>query len=657
MMRAAGFFLALIVLSTPTFADRLASSDVNKIKALQKRSIDTLLDEINFHYPTAQFKEKLFGITIEGLRTKYKKLIQNAQLPEEALGLSSKATRPVLSKLEFQQVLIAMAAEFHDGHLNISRLSNDFWTLGLKAAAIGNGLYVSGYEEGIFDKDATSMAVNIGDEIVSLNGVSVQELAKINLLYVQTGSQQTALGVALESTVNARGWNSMPKTVGASVNVIFRKADGRTYDGIFRWSNREVTNEERHMFSLLHPEIEVKNRNVFAFGGRGTPSHFLEGMKALDSASIIDLGKLYNHELMDEKSHSPNPVHRLKVFLIRHKGKNIGVFRFPGYDGKAQENELLWLREMVRRLEAQADVLIIDHLLNSGGSDYYSSQLLSLFADQPMQGLRANVRLSEAYTVGGSDPADRFKTGYVETKIDHEQARRWKTLLDSGVSQVENVGVHDSQTITRDDRHHGIIIGKPGRIFSKPIILLNDQRSASNGDMVPAVFQYNKRALIIGEKSAGLGGCVFRELPSVTPAEVCLRVTFREMLLPDGSIIENVGVIPDVARPILPADLQERFSTYSKQILNAAVALSQGRSLGEIQEIVSSQQQALERERFNAAKAEISRLTPDILIAKAGTPYELLHRMQTQPACAGKLSLLRAEFGEADPRILNLINE
>jgi hypothetical protein len=61
-----------------------------------------------------------------------------------------------------------------------------------------------------------------------------------------------------------------------------------------------------------------------------------------------------------------------------------------------------------------------------------------------------------------------------------------------------------------------------------------------------------------------------------------MRCTFGYCERPDGLPIENLGVVPDVPRWVNHADLMDGFKTYSKDALEAAFQLAEGRTAAQI---------------------------------------------------------------------------
>ncbi len=90
--------------------------------------------------------------------------------------------------------------------------------------------------------------------------------------------------------------------------------------------------------------------------------------------------------------------------------------------------------------------------------------------------------------------------------------------------------------------------------YSKPMIVLTDEFSASGADMFPAIIQDNGRAPLVGMHTMGAGGSVVGMNCTSYTESIC-RITVslmnRGRLIqtpeyPAAPYIENIGVRPDI---------------------------------------------------------------------------------------------------------------
>ena len=95
--------------------------------------------------------------------------------------------------------------------------------------------------------------------------------------------------------------------------------------------------------------------------------------------------------------------------------------------------------------------------------------------------------------------------------------------------------------------------------YSKPLMVLADEFSASGGDYFPAVIQDNQRGPIFGMRTMGAGGNVSGwnagyHSEGFTTITMSLMNRNRDVVTPDypaAPYIENIGVRPDIEVDIM----------------------------------------------------------------------------------------------------------
>ncbi len=118
-------------------------------------------------------------------------------------------------------------------------------------------------------------------------------------------------------------------------------------------------------------------------------------------------------------------------------------------------------------------------------------------------------------------------------------------FLDRGtiVSQVDRDGKRQSATATA------------GQISNLPIVIMQDEGSASGSEVLAAALQQNGRAVVIGTRSFGKGTVNhMRELSNGG----AVYVSIARWLTPNGDQIEGRGVTPDYPIELTPADIEGR---------------------------------------------------------------------------------------------------
>jgi hypothetical protein len=599
-----------------------ANAQAIESKKDQRTAFEAVLAELKVHYGMIKYKEKTFGVSYDEIEHKYLRLIDNAMTLEEDAGLRPKTERQLLSPEEFRQLMIGVAAEFRDGHTNILRQTKNAWTLGIRTAAIGGRLYVVGFNKDFYDPNSTFPALEVGDEIVEVDGHSVESIARENMLYMSLATHATRHDRALEMILNVPHRFLRAKQTGAKVTVMFARhgaASAHIFTGDFHWINTHDLEELKTMSLYVHDPKSEKDKAIEAHKAKEKPyvygesstvkTFFSEGLAKLSPprGSVTEISKLLNLQIEEAKKRKAEglphdavlaelePTERLPVYTIAFEGQMLGVLRMPNYspgDFKVAVNEIKWLQTIVGMLEHTTSALIVDQLSNGGGYVWEFNNFVRLFAaKEDLTTATLDMKLSETLFIAHDPLADPDKpadpdqdpekpveghrknfgrmmlekAAFEQLRARFAQGERWSGPL--AMMNSFNQGLPGEM---------GRVVGLKDKVYSKPVLILNDRRSGSGGDFMPAAMQAAKRALVFGETSMGLGGPVYRSQASMPGSELFMRCTMGFCLRGDGLPIENIGVVPDLPREVTPRDLKNGFAEYAHDALTMAGLLAKG---------------------------------------------------------------------------------
>ena len=123
--------------------------------------------------------------------------------------------------------------------------------------------------------------------------------------------------------------------------------------------------------------------------------------------------------------------------------------------------------------------------------------------------------------------------------------------------QIADFFLDDGLIVVQVDRvgNERIAEARPGQITQLPIVIVQDEQSASGSELLAAALQDHGRATVVGTRSFGKGTVnTVRELSDGG----AIYVSIARYLSPDRNQIEGIGVIPDVAVELTPEDIEQR---------------------------------------------------------------------------------------------------
>lgn len=261
--------------------------------------------------------------------------------------------------------------------------------------------------------------------------------------------------------------------------------------------------------------------------------------------------------------------------------KMIGFLRIPHYmfffDDDMQE-----LASIIDRFEEMTDALIIDQTNNSGGFAFFTYTLASMLATEPMHLPKHQLTITpeEVFQVADVIPAleeiyddedavDVFGKDIIGYPVNFQVAQ---SILEfyRHIYDQWNLG----NTLT-DPFHFYIdqVNPHPDTQYTKPILILTNEMDISAADFFPSIMQDNKRATILGSRTAGAGGAVgFMHYPNrFGVIGIAYTKTIADRL--NGNKIENLGVTPDIPYSLTADDMQNDYSGYVDCIMDAVLDL------------------------------------------------------------------------------------
>ncbi len=435
--------------------------------------------------------------------------------------------------------------------------------------------------------DTNVFPIKLGDELISIDDEPVDLIAQKIINNTSLGTPDTDQALADPQITNRRAAHGfeVPKGV---VQVKFKdKNTQKIKEYQMAWHHQPE-------YYTYHKENKLKTENQFenpmmssanwiadiGTAGKGTQRLLLNGKRSV----LPSLGKVV------WKNDKDNIFHAY-IFEI-NEGEKIGFLRIPHYRPLNEgEEELEELVEIISRFEKSTSSMVIDQCNNGGGSVFYLCNIASLFAKEPLKSPRHRINMSPhlvAKMRKESEFLKLLKTNEDAVAVFTEHSYGMKTSLHT----VEMLKIFNGFLIEQWESGKNLsdpiflfgidhINPHPTITYTKPILLLVNELDFSGGDFFPALMQDNKRAVLMGNRTSGAGGCVLSlEFPTNNGiANMNYTWTIAERF-GSKAPIENLGIVPDILYKTSEQDLQFGFYEYKAAIIEAIKKLNGCQEVG-----------------------------------------------------------------------------
>jgi hypothetical protein len=462
--------------------------------------------------------------------------------------------------IEFADLLVEYVASLDDAHDSISFPST--WTASL------------GFSTDIYDGKVLIDSINrtrlplatypfvIGDELVSLDAKPVSEwltrLRKYNIAANEGSTRRLVAGL-----LTSRSQSFMPIapriTPEKSTVEIRRASTGEleTFELTWLKSGTEMEFGPLPMPGGASASKKKAAAEVTFTDDPTMPAHMLPLRSKMDLSFPTDRQTVLNFGGRSPIFTPPANFQRrlggaaTDIFFsgtFESGGRRIGFIRIPSF---SPANTNLALNQFIGEMiffEQNTDGLIIDDMRNPGGSVAYCEFLLTLIMPNTFRTLGFEIRATSGWVASFQQSV---------TIAEANNFPEWQVLsLKANLADVKAANQQvRGKTGPISLNQSGTLDLLPGPfVYTKPLIVLVDEMSASGGDFFPAVVQDNKRGLIVGMRTMGAGGNVVG-YDATTYTEGFTRVTESLMNrknpvlgteFPASNYVENVGVRPDI---------------------------------------------------------------------------------------------------------------
>lgn len=487
--------------------------------------------------------------------------------------------RATKNDLDFYEICIDYVAALNDAHDNFSLQSDFAAKLNFTVDIYDGKVLIDSIDRSLLP--AKVYPFEIGDELVSVDGKTSEELIQAFLKYsIAANPRSTRRNAA--SRIVTRRQSRMPHAIdlGDSAEVVIR---------------RQSEEQETYTIPWVKTGIPLTNAGPVPVPKAGA-ARLAAGKTPAASDYMLQLQDLQLCLIPDRETvlgqGSLTPLFRLPTGFVQRLGRartdffysgtfeaggyKLGFIKIPDYIPASLTAAIGQFEREIAFFEANTDGLIIDEMRNPGGFVSYVNELLTRIIPFRFRSLGFEVRATSRWVRAISAALEEARAqGEPQYVLDLLGA----ILKDVRTANQENRGRTgplplDDVTLEREPAQD-----RMGRniAFTKPLMVLVDEFSASGGDAFPATIQDNQRGLIFGFRTMGAGGTV-ADLAAGSYSEGLTRMTQSLMSrkepivtpdYPTAPYVENIGVRPDIEADYMT---RENLLTSGRPFVNAFVA-------------------------------------------------------------------------------------
>lgn len=541
------YLIMVLCLASPLVADNGAT------KQKMLNFLDTVRSDFETGYAPKEWKKEFINWD---LNEQYE-IAKNQILSTENITTT-----------EFQQILKGFFLSTRDHHVGIRFFSTETAELPISIRSVDNRVFIVHVD---YDRINSGLfPISPGDEIVSFNGKPAME-ALIDFQKESYHSSEEGSDRALAQTFfcNRDGQRGQEIPSGP-ITIEVRSGDSQNTRAVqlcWEYTPEMVTSDISHYFSeenhilpdlqfidMDDPQTNYFDDNPFAKGSRNSYLPCLG--KKIWETSEYDLFEAYIYQTKNREL--------------------VGFIRLPSYSPFIPEFFFEAFKDVIDHFQGITDALIIDQTNNPGGSLLYLYAIASLLTDKPLSAPKHKFSINQEHVfeafellkildkiANEDDARDLFGESIHGYTISYQFVQILKGYCRFIISEWKA-----GRTLTNPHYLYGVdrINPHPSVNYTKPILLLVDEWDFSGGDFFPAIMQDNKRAVIMGTRTAGAGGYVRNRVMSNVFGVMMYRFTESIAVRENSEYLENLGVKPDVDYKWTVEDVRGGFGDYADAI-------------------------------------------------------------------------------------------
>jgi hypothetical protein len=496
--------------------------------------------------------------------------------------------------LDFYDICVRYVASLHDFHDEFTLPSFYEAYLPLTADLYDGKVKIDSVDTTVLDP--ASYPISIGDELVSVDGISITTWISVLAPYSVNGEGNpfSRDRLAVASTLDRyQGWypyaayiqpGQVAKLVIRSGRAVASYSIPWSTIGLPLFSEGPVPNPSTWSTAARGKGRSMRENARIAAKAWGISGHYPAPARVSTSSQpadarkrLRDFGHLHpNHVLAGGLEpfdsmfplFNPPPGFTLRLgngptdefvsgtFPVGHA--TVGFIRIPSFEPLDETTAINQFAGEIAFFQQNTAGLVIDVMSNGGGDICYAQNILQLVIPVPFRSLGFSLRATENWLEDFEESLlFAEETGAPQIVIDEYaqdvQEVQQALAKERGMTPPLPLCSASLTTPPASDQNGNSVA------YTLPILVLTDNFTASAAEMFGATLQDAKRAKTYGIRTSGGGGNVV-SFTSAPYAEGANRVTESLAVrnhnvstpgYPSAPYIENIGVYPD-----LPADYQ-----------------------------------------------------------------------------------------------------
>ena len=491
----------------------------------------------------------------------------------------------------FWKISSQYIASLQDSHSVFAIPSDWTATLGFTVDIYDGKLLVDSLDPSVFPA-RSNPPVKVGDELVSIDGKDAMDLVKDIASQVGDGNSRSGLRFAASLLVN-REQDIVPQATQISDQalLLINRNGGAPISLSLPWVVSGTpyaqagpvpspsTTARRAAVGWPSYMDHARKRQNFRIARR----RFLLGFDGL--APVFDMPTGFAQRLGKDQF----DFYFSGTFTSG--GYTIGYLRVPDFEffGSTdyQDPELL---DEITYMQTNTDGLIVDVMRNPGGYGCSSEALAQLLQPNGFLSLGVSIRATWQDVLFAQQDLE-FATAFGGTADEIAELTQILQALTDAFNQ--NRGMTTPLPLCGTSRNIPSYLDKDGNTiaYSKPIMLLTDEFSASAAELFAAIMQDTGRAKLYGMRTDGAGGAVdsfYAGIYSESMVNLAIGIAVRSssvttMDYPAAPYIENIGVRPDTVSDYMTVDnLTNRGKTFVDRFTAAMVGYLQSQGVSPV---------------------------------------------------------------------------